>query len=84
VVPRFIRSDEKSLCRLALPDPGIDLAECPGRVTEGPNEGVPGIGEEGVRSPLSEPPRLGLPTRAFTNSSRSLRIGVGPAGYPYK
>lgn len=84
VVPRLIRSDEKSLCRLALPDPGIDLAEGPGRATEGPKEGVPGIGEEGVRSPLSEPPRLGLPTKAFTNSSRSLRTDVDPVGYSHK
>lgn len=46
-----------------------------------PREGVPGIEEAGVKSPLSKPPRLGLPTRAFTRSSRSFRTGAGPVTY---
>lgn len=53
MVPTLILSDAKSLCRLALPD-----NEFVGRPMFCPNAGVPGIEEEGVRSPLSTPPPL--------------------------
>lgn len=65
------RSDVKSLCLLALPEPDNESAEYAGRLIVWPTAGVPGTDDEGVNSPLSDIP-LRLPTSAVINSSTSL------------
>lgn len=70
--PKFTgrRSDAKSLCLLALPEPDHESTECAGRFVAWPIAGVPGTDDEGVNSPLSLP--LRLPTSSvLTKSSTS-------------
>ena len=78
---RLARSEAKSLCLLALPEPDNESAECAGRFIVWPAiAGVPGIDDAGVISPLSLP--LRLPTSALTKSSTSLLEVDAVGAYP--
>lgn len=77
------RSDVRSLCLLVVRGGGTPRPALPDNSAEWPRAGVPGIDEEGVKSPTeSGPPRLFvLRVSISTSSNTSSLRGEGPTVY---